>query len=249
MQAVDFRCPWGRPGDDCVYRKREAQNHQLHLQRLSKVAAVVDTSEPSTAHMRHLAVRARKKQNADEVQYKIATENRLLMAKMERIMREPKLRVSTSTSSILAKDNVGINEPVRRRNRQQIRDQNRVNARRLRELAPYYDRDHFEREHERSRRYLKNISRAEGLEQRLQSQRVPRCTSRGRRDAGRHDAPAALEASHADRLITTDAPQTRLSLRTAKQVRLDVSRERCHDLPSLFSSPHSIFNDRLPVDC
>lgn len=250
MRAVDLRCPWGRPGDDCVYRKREAMKYRLHLERISQSKAIVDSSEPTTTHMRHLTIRARKKQNSHDLQHKIAHENRLLLEKMARIMQQPSHRLKSSTScpalgtSVLEQNRIGVNEPVRRQRQQKIVQENRLLAHRLRELAPHYDRVKLVKDHEQQRQYLKNISRAEKLEQRLQSQRrILRGTLRGRVDTN-DEYPASTEAPYAE-FASSETPQTRLVLRTAKQIRLDVAKERNHDLPSMFSSPFAIINDRV----
>ncbi|KAJ8598976.1 hypothetical protein CTAYLR_009259 [Chrysophaeum taylorii] len=239
MRAVDLRCPWGRPGEDCLQRKREIKARNLHHKRLSEVRAVVDCSEPTTANMAHLAIRARKRQDAEDRRYKIANENRLLMEKMTKIMDGPNnnLVKSSSTASVLSRDKIGINDPVRRRQTKRIKAENRVFARRLRDLAPYYERRQMDRDHEQQRRYLQNISRSRSLELRVQSQHPPRGST----------APRAENNSQNYEEEHPTATSTNIVVRTAKQVRQDVAKERNCELPWMFNSPFSIINDRLPL--
>lgn len=234
MRAVDLRVPWGRSGDDCIQRKREATAHDLHLKRLREVRAVVDSTLPATATMRHLSVRARKKATADEEQHRIATENRLLMDKMARIMRDKSLHASASApslaSTVVTRDH-GVNEPAKRKLAERIAQENRVFARRLRELPANYSRTKMMDDHARQQRYLRNISRAHKLQQRIQAAQPLPLTS---------SEPASPVS-----VGETAVVRPGFVARTAKQVRLDVAKERNHDLPHMFSSPSAIIDDRL----
>lgn len=229
MRAIDRKVPWGRSSDDCIARKREALNQSHHLKRLSEVRCVVDSREPRAMSRRQAAPTTR---NADKSQLKIAEENRMLLERMDRIKNSPSRH--SSSLSVLSADNVGVNDPVRRRRQRQIQEENRIRARRLKDLRPFYSREAMVQDHERQQQYLKSMSRAQKLALRLENQQAfsPQDQAKGRREQ-----PTAVESAKSPSLV----------LRTAKQIRLDVAKERNETLPAAFSSRFSIVDQRLPI--
>ena len=163
MRAVDLRCPWGRSAEDVVSRKRDFKEQQLHRTRLAAVKSVVDCASPSTVGMPHLKYRAKKKQNRDEREHKIASENKILMAKIMSIMRDGSsgnMATLTPTTDLLRANLEVMNESHHRKRHSEIASENRVLARRLRTLEPNYVRARHLADYERSLVYVKTISRA-----------------------------------------------------------------------------------------
>jgi len=213
--------------DGVIARRREKVKNEVYRARLSGVRAVVDSHEPATVGIRHLQERRRKKQKEDEAQYRIAKENRMLMENMARI-----LAASQPTPAMRAQKSV--NDAARRRGDLERKAKNRMLAKRLRRITPHYDRAAMADDHERRQRYLRNISKAK---QRFLSFQAVGGGGGPRGASGSSTAEPAMVIDQ-DKMATPS-----LHLRTAKQVRRDVALERGYDLPPLFNSDNSLFND------
>ena len=226
MRAVDLRCPWGRSAEDVVSRKRDFKEQQLHRTRLAAVKSVVDCASPSTVGMPHLKYRAKKKQNRDEREHKIASENKILMAKIMSIMRDGSsgsMATLTPTTDLLRANLEVMNESHHRKRHSEIASENRVLARRLRTLEPNYVRARHLADYERSLVYVKTISRAHQLQQRLaaSTSSVPSLFRPG-------DSTLTLQTG-----VDLDGSVLKtpgLELRTAKQVRADSASAHGYDV-------------------
>lgn len=228
MRAVDLRVPWGRSAEDVVSRQRDFKAQQLHRTRLAGVKSVVDCRSPSTVGMPHLKYRAKKKQNRDEWEHKIASENRILMTKIMSIMKDGSsgdMATLSPTTGLLRVNLELMNESHHRQRNNEIAAENRVLARRLRTLEPNYMRTKHLADYDRSLVYMQTISRAHQLQQRLASSTstVPSLFRPG-------ESTLTLQTG-ADTLLEPDKLKTPgLELRTAKQVRADTARAHGHDL-------------------
>ena len=222
MRAVDLRCPWGRSAEDVVSRKREVNEQKLHRARLGAVKSVVDCRSPSTVGMPHLKYRAKKKQTRDELEHKIAMENRILMQKIMSIMKDGSsgdMATLTPTTDLLRVNLEVMNESHHRKRHTEIAKENRVLARRLQSLEPNYMRTQHLADYDRSLVYMQTISRAHQLKRRLaaSTSSAPSLFNR----VG--ESTLSLQTARDVRLDAASLASPGLTLRTAKQVRADTA--------------------------
>jgi hypothetical protein len=63
MKSVDYKVPWGRPGDTKIAAQRELDEMAVFWRRMASAKKAIDTTQPlGLADMPHLRTRPKKKQ-------------------------------------------------------------------------------------------------------------------------------------------------------------------------------------------
>jgi hypothetical protein len=63
MKSVDYKVPWGRPGDTKIAAQRELDEMTVFWRRMASAKKAIDTTQPlGLADMPHLRTRPKKKQ-------------------------------------------------------------------------------------------------------------------------------------------------------------------------------------------
>jgi len=186
------------------------------------VRSVVDCRSPSTVGMPHLKYRAKKKQTRDELEHKIAAENRILMQKIMSIMKDGSsgdMATLTPTTDLLRVNLEVMNESHHRKRYAEIAKENRVLAKRLQSLEPNYMRTRHMADYDKSLVYMNTISRAHQLKRRLaaSTSSAPSLFNR----VG--ESTLSLQTARDAALDPSQFASPGLLLRTAKQVRADTA--------------------------
>lgn len=125
------------------------QDQLSHHKRLAKTKSSIDTSAPPV--YAHLINRSKKEQMLEERYTRIEHENRLLLKKMSRIMRQ------SSLDNLNPNRGGSLNSGLRKRELKKIMDENQAILRRIQDRKPFYHHQDFENHAQTHAGYMRNI--------------------------------------------------------------------------------------------
>jgi hypothetical protein len=249
MKAVDYRLPWGRPGENLIYAKTSLDSFAQHRRSLERTVPTVDCAVPYAATINKQARSKKTQAIKDDEKRRIAYENELLMRRISRMNKDTPVEFRPPARyKHLA---VEVRERQRRKKQLKLEEENRRLAVALRTTRSIYSSTRLKQEEENRQAILKTMSRSDRRRQIMNSTAamlttcvapVAATASTSRSTAG--DTGGAFDMEVENGMIFST--KNKVALRTARQIRDAVAAAR-HTVGSVDEIPLSSSMKQPPM--